>query len=160
MKTLSRFVMVLVLVSLVTACDGGDTEQGAENDTTPATADTAMQGMPGMGGMQPGGMMDMMARMQSHMQMMQGMVADSMHAMMPQHRQMVGNMLAQMNREMREMNMATDTAWNATVDSLRQDLTRLPQMSARELHAFMPEHHRRMMSLMEMHRRMMGNMRM
>jgi hypothetical protein len=161
MNTSLRFVMALGLVSLSVACGGGDTEEraGAQPDTSQAAAaDTGMQGMPGMGGMQRGGMMEMMTQMQSQLQMMQGMSADSMHALLPQHRQMAANMLALMNREMQGMNMAGDTAWNATVDSLRRDLTRMPAMSAQELHAFMPEHNRRVMALMEMHRTMMGRM--
>jgi hypothetical protein len=160
MNTSLRFVVCLGLASLAAACGGRDTEQqaGGEPDTGQTAADTAMQGMPGMGGMQRGGMMEMMTQMQSQMQMMQAMSADSMHALMPQHRQMAANMLAQMNREMQGMNMAGDTAWNATVDSLRQDLTRMPEMNAQELRAFMPEHRRRVMSLMEMHRTMMGRM--
>jgi hypothetical protein len=160
MNTSLRFVMALGLVSLVGACGGGDTGQqaGGEPDASQAAADTGMQGMPGMGGMQRSGMMEAMTQMQSQLQMMQGMSADSMHALLPQHRQMAANMLALMNREMQGMNMAGDTAWNATVDSLRRDLTRMPAMSAQELHAFMPEHNRRVMALMEMHRTMMGRM--
>lgn len=155
MRNLWRSMMTVGVLALAAACDGGDTDEGATAgaDTTLA-ADTAMQGMQGM---QPGGMM---TQMQSHMQMMGAMSADSMVSMRDQHRQMVANMLAQMNREMRDMNMATDTAWNATVDSLRQDLTRMADMNAQEMHSLMPEHHRRVMSLMEMHRRMMGGMRM
>jgi hypothetical protein len=162
MNSSLRFVMAFGLAIFVGACGGRDADQeaGAGADTSQVAADTSMQGMPGMEGMQRGGMMEMMTQMRSHMQMMQGMNADSMHSMLPQHRQMAANMLAQMNREMSEMKMTTDTAWNATVDSLRQDLTRMPEMSAQELHAFMPAHHRRMTSLMEMHRRMMGSMRM
>jgi hypothetical protein len=105
--------------------------------------------------MQPGGMMQMMSGMQSHLQMMRGMTADSMLAMRPQHRQMVANMLAQMNREMRQMNMTTGADWAAMVDSLRNDLTRMVDMNAGDLHQFMPDHHRRVERLMEMHRTMM-----
>ncbi len=39
---------------------------------------------------------------------------------------MAANMLAQFNREMSQMNMPDDPAWRATVDSLRQDLARMP----------------------------------
>jgi hypothetical protein len=39
--------------------------------------------------------------------------------------------------------------------SLRSDLTRMPEMSAQELRAFMPEHHGRVTRLMEKHRSMM-----
>ncbi|MBW3631273.1 MAG: hypothetical protein KY464_18570, partial [Gemmatimonadetes bacterium] len=92
------------------------------------------------------------------MQMMHGMSPDSMRAVMPQHRQMAANMLAQMNRDMQQMNMPGDASWTATVDSLRQDLTRLPEMGAQELGAFMPAHHARMTRLRDMHRTMMAGM--
>jgi hypothetical protein len=69
-------------------------------------------------------------------------------------------MLARMNREMRDMNMTADAAWNATVDSLRQDLTRMPELTGSELEAIMPGHRARMMRLMEMHRTMMSEMQM
>ena len=92
-----------------------------------------------------------MAAMQAHLRMMQGASADSMRAMMPMHRQMAANTLAQMNREMRDMNMAGDAAWTATVDSVRQDLARMPEPNAVDMAA----HHARMTRLMEMHQRMM-----
>ena len=136
---------------LVTGCGGRADEADTE---TPAQADTQATGemadMPGMSGMQ--GRMD---EMMAHMQAMQGASADSMRAMLPMHRQMLGNMIAQMNSQMRGMNMTADAQWNATVDSLRQDLTRMPEMSAQELHAFMPEHHDRVMRVMQKHRTMM-----
>ncbi len=66
-------------------------------------------------------------------------------------------MLAQMNREMREMDMAGDEAWTATVDSLRQDLTGMPEMSPDEMAATLPGHRARMNRLMEMPRSMMGS---
>jgi len=115
-----------------------------------------MEGMGGMGGMQSSGMMD---QMMADMQMMQGMSGDSMIGMLPAYRQMAANMLAQMNREMRDMNMTADEGWNATVDSLRDDLTRMPEMGGTELQQLLPAHHRRMTRLMELHRTMMTNMR-
>ena len=112
------------------------------------------QGMPGMQGM-TGGMMD---SMQTHMRMMDSMSADRMKGMLPAHRQMVANMLAQMNQEMRGMNMPADAAWTATVDSIRQDLVRMPEMSAAELKAAMPGHHARVTRLGQMHQAMMQRM--
>ena len=169
-------LVALVAAVLVSACTG---EQGGATKTTGqpsvAAADTAAaqagaggtQGMAGMeghdmkggdmkghdmGGMMGGGSM---TAMQAHMRMMQGASADSVRAMMPMHRQMAANMLAQMNREMRDMNMAGDAAWTATVDSVRQDLARMPEAGAGDMTA----HHGRMMRLMEMHQRMMQNMK-
>ncbi|MBI4543968.1 MAG: hypothetical protein HY703_02085 [Gemmatimonadetes bacterium] len=132
-------------------------EAAPEAQTAAEQPEAPAGGMPGMPGMQAGGMM---GQMQTHMQMMRGLSADSMKAMLPTHRQMVANMISQMNRDMRDMNMAADAQWNATVDSLRQDLTRMPEMGAQELHAFMPPHGARVMRLLEMHRSMMAGMNM
>lgn len=155
-------IRMLPLVTLLglSACGAGEQEPEdvavgtIEEDQMPMAN---MPGMAGMGGMQADGMMQ---QMQAHMAAMAGASADSMTAMMPQHRQMAANMLARMNREMEQMNMAGDTAWTATVDSLRQDLSRMPEMNAQELQELMPAHHARMTRLMEMHGSMMGNMRM
>lgn len=72
------------------------------------------------------------------------------------HRQMAANMLTQFNREMAQMNMPDDAAWRATVDSLRQDLARMPEWSAAEMQQMLPGHRARMLRLMEVHGSMMG----
>jgi hypothetical protein len=85
---------------------------------------------------------------------MHGARGDSLKAMLPTHRQTAANLIAQMNREMRQMNMPADPAWTATVDSLRQDLVRMPEMGAAELQSAMPAHAARLGRLMRMHRSM------
>ncbi len=180
----SHPILALSAVALLTACQGSQrtatpTTGGpsvaagasrtapAETSSTHGTGGTpgmggmnGMNGMPAMGGMQGmggGGMMAQMTpQMMTHMRMMQGASADSMAAMMPMHRQMMANMLARMNGEMRGMHMPADARWTATADSLRQDLVRMPELSAPELKAMMPAHLERMKRLMEMHRGMMG----
>lgn len=157
MNTFQRWTLTLAAGWALAACRGPGAQEEAATEGEPAAAEetpTPAPGMPGMQGMQGG----MMEGMQSHMQMMQGMSGDSMMAMMPEHRQMVGNMLSQTNREMQDMNMPGDTAWNATVDSLRDDLTRMPEMSPEELQQFMPGHEERVMRLMKMHQEMMQGM--
>ena len=114
-----------------------------------------MQGMEGMQGMQQGGPA---AELQAHMQMMQNASGEELKRMVPEHRQMVANMIAQFNREMRDMNMAEDSEWGGTVKALRDDLVRLPEMSPDELKSFMPEHQTRINRLIEMHQSMMGSM--
>ena len=157
MIVLRNPAFVLASALVLAACGA---EQQAQDDAVPAEAESepaaGMAGMEGMEGMQDG----MMGRMMTHMQMMEDASGDSIQSMLPMHRQMAANMLAQMNREMRDMNMTTDEAWNATVDSVRQDLSRMPEMSASELEAAMPGHHARMMRLMQMHQSMMSNMQM
>jgi hypothetical protein len=153
MKPLSHtIVLSLIGAAAITACRSPDQETPSD---TVARQETA-GGMAGMRGM----MMDtaMMDSMQAHMRMMDTMTADQVKAMLPMRRQMAANMLSQMNADMRSMNMTPDQAWNATADSLRQDLARMPDMSAQELKAMMPAHRARMTRLMQMHRNMMARM--
>ncbi|HUP53704.1 MAG TPA: hypothetical protein VM198_14580 [Longimicrobiales bacterium] len=141
--------LTAVVTSLLAAC--GAEEQGNE------TGD--MGDMPGMSAPAeepaPSGMME---SMRAHMERMSALPADGFAAVLPTHRQMVANMLSQMNREMSSMNMAADTAWTAVVDSLRSDLTRMPGMGAAELATLMPAHRERVQRLMSMHAAMMGRM--
>ena len=171
-----RVVPVIVAVALA-AC-GSDKSNQAATDGAASQADTSMDpssGMQGMGGMQGmdsmggmkgmdsmGGMMgdDMSKNMEAHMQQMMGAGTDSMQAMLPMHRQMTANMLSQMNKQMRDMKMTDNTEWPATVDSVRQDLVRMPDMSGQELRTFMSAHHERLRRLMAMHRDMMKKMKM
>lgn len=146
---------IVALVALG-ACGGQPDAEGG--DTAAGSTDRGAMGMdsmPGMQGMQGDGMM---ARMTSHMQVMQSANADSLSSMMPMHRQMVANMLSTMNREMRSMNMPGDAAWNATMDSVRRDLATMPELSAAQLQDLMPEHRARVMRLLEMHQAMMKDM--
>ncbi len=158
--SLGASVVVLVAAAVLAACAsderpaGTDSIQGALADTGAAAG-----GMVGMEGMQRMGGGTMMERMQAHMRMVDGVGADSMRALLPMHRQMVANMISEMNREMRAMNMTGDASWSATMDSVRQDLVRLPEMSIAELGEFMPEHRTRVMRLMDSHRAMMQSMR-
>lgn len=152
----------LIMVAILGACGGADAPE-AETETTVAEPAGGMEGMGGMDGM--GGMPSMEQdgidpQLQAHMQMMQSASGEQLTAMVPEHRQLVANMIAQMNREMREMNMTTDAEWNETVDALRNDLVQLPEMTADEIKAFLPEHQARIDRLAEMHQGMMGNMRM
>ena len=97
-----------------------------------------------------------MEQMRAHLQAMHGAGGDRLKALLPMHRQMAANLIAEMNREMRQMNMTADPAWTATVDSLRQDLVRMPEMGAAEMLAAMPAHEARLDRLLQMHRSMTG----
>lgn len=139
----------------------GSLEGPVRRDSTGGSA--GMQGMQGgrMGGMRSAGMMSagMMDSMQTHMSMMEGMTADRMKGMLPEHRQMVANMLSRMNAEMRQMGMQSDAKWTALTDSVRRDLVRMPDMGAAQLRSAMPAHGARVMRLMQMHSAMLGGMK-
>lgn len=117
---------------------------------------TAMKGMGNAGMAGPAGSMgSMMARMQAHMRVMDGPGGDSLKGMLPMHRQMLVNMLAEMSAQMRNMNMTGDKQWIALSDSIRQDLVQMRTLSVRDLGQFMPAHGSRVMRLMNMHQSMM-----
>ncbi|MGE0158733.1 MAG: hypothetical protein AB7T31_04925 [Gemmatimonadales bacterium] len=145
-----RVISTLVSLLVIAAACGGRDEPPAEE------APAATQG--GMGPM--GADSAMMQEMTAQVGRMRTMSGDSMPAMLPEHRQMVGNMLAQMNADMRSMNMSGDAAWNALVDSVRADVIALPEMSATELQAAMPAHVDRVARLLGSHQAMMRAMRM
>lgn len=109
--------------------------------------------MPGMGAMVESRMMD---SMQSHMRAMEGMSLDRIEAMIPVHRQMVASMLSSFDDSMRQMNMPTDPAWVALRDSIRQDVTHMPDLSPSQLRTLVPRHHERLNRLMKMHKDMTG----
>ena len=155
-NVLFRAVPALAIAALA-ACGGGESETGTAADS--AAVDTAaatdgMAGIPGMAGMA----MDSagMAQMRGHMDSMMSGSGEQMQGMMAEHRQMAANMLAQMNRDMQ--GMTADAEWTETVEAIREDLARMPEMTPEEFRTFLPEHRARMDRLMEMHGSMMAGM--
>lgn len=170
-RSIALAVVAVALGACTTKEAGVDTTGAAmragsgDSATAGSMSGMPMQGMGGMKGMAGGdssamGGMTMMADMQKEMNAMMKASPEQMKTMLPMHRQMAANMLSQMNTQMRTMNMPADVAWTATVDSVRQDLVRLPEQSARQLKDAVPAHHARMMRLMQMHDAMMKGMKM
>jgi hypothetical protein len=183
----TRGLFTLSVAAVLAACSSGSKTQPAASaaDTLPAVTAAQTSGLQQTGTQQPEGMsgtshnvrnnmskMSGMADMQqggataammdsitAQMQRMKGMSVAQMQAVMPMHRQMTANMLAQMNSEMRGMKMTASPAWTSTMDSLRQDIVHMPEMSAPELTRFMPAHQARVERLMAMHRSMMKGMK-
>jgi hypothetical protein len=161
-----RLLAYVAVVGIITACQSRSNGSGQGQSATASSAVTATRpdtsgGMGGMAGMSGGMMSDtgantMMGSMRAEMMRMNAMNPDQMKSMMASHRQMAGNMLAQMNSDMRSMNMAGDPAWTALVDSVRQDLVRMPDVSGPQLKTLMSAHQGRMERLMTMHRDMMS----
>lgn len=151
----TRIIPLVLLCAVVAACQQSPNDRNAQSESATAGLDSA-RGTGGMSGMMSTAAMD---SMHAHMRLIDTSSAERTKEMLPMHRQMMANMLSQMNAEMRSMNMAADAAWTATADSVRQDLVRMPDMSAAELKAMIPAHQARMMGLMQMHRAMMGKMK-
>jgi hypothetical protein len=157
MLTIRSLCIVLVLVAAGACRQAGD-DAGRDTQSR-SQSDTGMADMPGMpGGAAPSGTTQMMADMESQLVRMRDMPSDSMKGMVPRHRQMVANLIAQLDREMRDMNMPADAAWNSALDSLRQDLRVMPELRAQALREMMPAHSSRVRRVIEMHRSMMAKM--
>ncbi len=160
-----RLVALVGVALSLAACGKERPAADSSAVTAKAIPSTQAGGMGDMKGMPMGdtsGMkgMGMMGDMQKQMDAMMSSSPDQMKTMMPAHRQMAANMLADMTAEMRKMNTSGDAAWTAAMDSVRQDLIRMPDMNGKEMKDAMPAHHARMMRLMEMHARMSKNMKM
>jgi hypothetical protein len=149
---LAALLIAAGFTTLLAACGGGDAASDARS------AGGMSQGMPGTGKAMDSARMMRMSQMQQHVNVMAGLSADSMRALLPMHRQMTANELSEMNQEMQRMKMTADSGWNALVDSVRTDLRTMPEMVAEPLHAMMPRHMARVMRLMQMHDAMMSRM--
>jgi len=152
---IARRLSAILPFLLIAACSNKNKQPSGSQQTTSAKADTGA-GMKGMQGMSMP-MMNAagMDSMRSEMSRMRAMSPADLRAAMPMHRQMTANMLAQMNADMRGMNMAGDPTWNALVDSVRQDLVRLPDVPASGLSSALTPHLARVERLMSMHQSMM-----
>jgi len=72
---------------------------------------------------------------------------DAQRHMLPAHEQLVSEFLTRNDAKMRAMHVKIDPDWLTVIDSVRNDLARMPNMSSKQLHAFFPEHARRVMRI-------------
>lgn len=148
-----RHILIMIALVPVAGCDLAHEHPAADSIIAAARAagtDTAgmlMHTMPS----RAVGSGTMMVEMRATMRAMQTVRADSLHSAMPTHRQIASDMLALMNKEMADMKMPADERWSGLMDSLRQDLARMPGMSAGEVATLMPAHHGRLTRLMDLH---------
>lgn len=147
----------IILVGLLAACGPSDRDQSAASDKPPEAMSEmgGMRGMQGMAGMSDSTMTAVMRQHMKSMQSMQSRTPDSLQIVLPEHRQKAANLIAEMNRQMRDMGMAPTAGWNELVDSLRQDLTRMPEIAGPDVQKMMPAHLARMNRLMDLHQGMM-----
>jgi hypothetical protein len=118
----------------------------------PPAAETAGR----MGGMGMAGQgMQMMSLMQVHLDSLGAMDPAQLAGMMASHQALAGRMMDAMGADMQGRNMKPDAGWSALSDSVRQDLSELPNLSGAALKSRMEEHIGRMQRMMAMHQAMM-----
>lgn len=67
--------------------------------------------------------------------------------LLPAHISAVAGMLDRFETKVRAMHVKMDPDWVAVIDSVKNDMKRMPDMSTDQLHAFLPEHNRRVMRI-------------
>lgn len=72
---------------------------------------------------------------------------DAQRHMLPTHEELVSDFLTRNDAKMRAMHVKIDPDWLTLIDSVRNDLARMPNMSSTQLHAFFPEHVHRVMRI-------------
>ncbi len=159
-----RICHVAACASLVVACSRTPPDRAAGNASPMVVADPhPMNGMRGMTTSEsdsapgtPGMMYGLSPEMDSQLRSMSAADAATIRTLVSGHRQMVANMLSQMNGAMRQMHMTSDGDWTALVDSVRQDLVMMPEQSAESLRSMMPPHTARIRHLAALHAGMMS----
>jgi hypothetical protein len=150
--------MLLTLGTLSAAACNRDSGDARRDTAAAPAADTSMAGMSGMRGGTGAGSAQTLVAMGNHLRSIENASGAELERMLSVHRPTVANMIAQVDREMRDMNMPGDAAWNAALDSLRQDLRVMPELSPQALKAMMPAHVARVRRVIDMHRSMMARM--
>jgi hypothetical protein len=150
--------MLLMFAMLSAAACKSESDDARRDTAAAAAADTGMADMPGMSGGAGAGSAQTLVAVENHLRSIENAPGAELERMLPVHRPTVANMIAQVDREMRDMNMPGDAAWNAALDSLRQDLRVMPELSPQALKAMMPAHVARVRRVIDMHRSMMARM--
>jgi hypothetical protein len=137
-RSTSRMLMLALLCGL-SACgrDAGNEEvNGGGEAAAPAGAASSAA---------------LISDMRSRVNALQAAGGDEIPAMVPEHTRMVHDLLTRMAAERTARGQSGPGAWDATVDSVEQDLVRMQTMSQADLEALMEGHTGRLTRLMDMH---------
>jgi hypothetical protein len=147
MKALYPAMIVGLMASA--ACSKRKEEPAADSHRGMAMDSGQMRGMSGMGS---AGMIPMM---QAQMDSMMRMKPAQMSGMMATHERMMSQMMDQMGGQMRQMEVSATPGWSALMDSVKQDLAKLPSLKGPALSARMRAHAARVQRLISSHQQMM-----
>lgn len=148
-----RSVLVLAGMALAGCGGGGAGKPAASGGIGGASTDTTrVGGRMGMAGM------DMSPMMREHLDSLTRMAPAQMSQMLATHERMMSQMMDNMGRDMRGMNMGGNAAWTALSDSVRRDLADLPRLAGTALSERMQAHGDRVRRLLAAHESMMHGM--
>lgn len=143
----TKALLVTVVVAF-SACGGEAADEPADEAARPGGAIGSMLGASGRAQTSI-----MMTEMRSNLGVMEASPGSDMVGMMSAHRQRLEALISQMASDVGTR--GTD-AWNATLDSLRQDMANLEGASAAQLQSMMDGHARRLRRAMDLHGEITG----
>jgi hypothetical protein len=146
MRTRGIAELLLVSLLLVAGCGGEEGSDAATEDMEDSAA--APGGLESTVGAAASAQNTVaIAEMRSHLNVLTAAGGDEMVAMIPQHRERVESLITQLGGT----SASSNPAWNPTVDSVRQDLSRMQGMPANELEVLVEQNAGRVTRLMEMY---------
>ena len=145
-------LMVLGFLGAALACGGGDAGEDGEAADTPA-AETPPAGGAAAPSAAGGGTPSatLITEMRGHLSRLEAAGGDEIPPMVPEHANRVEVLISQMEQERQARGAMVSAAWDATVDSVRQDLTRMRGLTASDLEGMVDAHAARITRLMDMH---------
>ena len=102
---------------------------------------------------------DAIAQMRAHLQRLDAAGNDSLPVLIPVHQEQVENVVSGCTAGTSGTHRRADTTWRPIALELRQDVVRLPQLTAADLAAFMVEHRARIVRFMALRERTGHGMR-
>jgi hypothetical protein len=147
MRTKGITELLLVSLLLFAGCGGeGGADAGVEEMPEDAAA-TPGGAASALGAVDRAQATVAIAEMRSHLNVLTAAGGDEMVAMVPQHRQQVESLITTLSGT----GASSNPAWSPTVDSVRQDLTRMQGMPANELEVLVEQNAERVTRLIDMY---------
>ena len=140
------FAACLAIIAAAVGCEGGQARQvsAATRSGTPSTPSRFKNAADSL---QMVAIKHSIDSVTADLDSMSSANGDAQRHMLADHEALVSAFLTRNDAKMRAMHAKIDPAWLTIIDSVRNDLARMPNMSSEQLHAFFPEHARRVMRI-------------
>ena len=135
------------MIAAVAGCERGRASQASAATTAREPSRTPSRFKDAADSMQMVAIKHTIDSVTSDLDSMSAANGDAQRHMLPAHEELVSDFLTRNDAKMRSMHVKIDPDWLKVIDSVRNDLARMPNMSSKQLHAFFPEHARRVMRI-------------
>jgi hypothetical protein len=149
MKYRAARLMVLGFLGAALACGGGDAGEDGEAADTGAAETPPAGGAAAPAAAGGAATATMITEMRAGLNRLEAAGGDEIPPMVPEHANRVEALITRMEQDRQARGAMVSAAWDATVDSVRQDLTRMRGLTASELEEMVDQHAARVTRLMD-----------